>query len=176
MLEIKKKNLDRREWYSDSDKKFSCRCVKDDFFEGGLGLVTFTGIKTPDMVDTIWGEVCIADKGYRWLELAPKDKNYVLTAMICEDEIFQIYVDISMENKIFENGDAEFLDLFLDIVIREDEVRILDSEELDEALDEGVITDTQYQLAKKTAEDLIIFFKENQKVITNKLYEYLKLF
>ena len=128
------------------------------------------------MVDTIWGEVCIADKGYRWLELAPKDKNYVLTAMICEDEIFQIYVDISLENKVFENGDAEFLDLFLDIVIRGDEVRILDSEELDEALHEGVITDAQYQLAKKVADDFVIYFKENQNVITDKLYEYLKLF
>ena len=64
----------------------------------------------------------------------------------------------------------------MDIVVRGDEVRILDSEELNEALDEGVITDAQYQLAKKTAEDLIIFFKENQKVITDKLYEYLKLF
>lgn len=176
MLEIKKKNLDRREWYSDTDKKFSCRYVKDDFFEGGLGLVTFTGIKEPDMVESIWGEVCIADKGYRWLELAPKDKNYVLTAMICEDEIFQIYVDISLENKIFENGDAEFLDLFLDIVIREDEVRILDSEELNEALQEGVITDAQYQLAKDVADDLVVYFKNNREMVFRKLYEYLNLF
>lgn len=176
MLEIKKKNLDRREWYSDTDKKFSCRYVKDDFFEGGLGLVTFTGIKEPDMVESIWGEVCIADKGYRWLELAPKDKNYVLTAMICEDEIFQIYVDISLENKIFENGDAEFLDLFLDIVIREDEVRILDSEELDEALQEGVITDAQYQLAKDVADDLVVYLKNNREMVFRKLYEYLNLF
>ena len=176
MLEIKKKNLDRREWYNDTDKTFSCRYIKDDFFEGGLGLVTFTGIKAPDMVDTIWGEVCIADKGYRWLELVPKDKNYVLTAMVCDNEIFQIYVDISLENKVFENGDAEFLDLFLDIVVRGDEVRILDSEELDEAFNEGLITEAQYHLAKKVADDFVIYFKENREMILRKLYEYLKLF
>ena len=115
-MEIKIKNLDRREWYTESDKDFACTYIKDEFFEGGAGLITFTGIKAPDTVDTPDGRnLCIADKGYQWLELAPKDKNYVITSMFNGDDLFQHYVDITLKNEIAENGDTVFYDLFLDL-------------------------------------------------------------
>ena len=50
MTAIKKKHLDRREWYSDSDRDFACLYHADHEFHGGIGLITFTGLKKPDVV------------------------------------------------------------------------------------------------------------------------------
>lgn len=176
MVEIKKKNLDRREWYTDNDRDFTCIYHKDDFFDGGIGLVTFTGIAAPDEVDSPSGRLCIADKGYQWLELAPKDGNYVITSMFHDDKIFQHYVDITLSNEIADNGDAVFYDLLLDVVIAEDGTpAVIDTEELEEALATGVITQEDYDLARKTAQDVADYFTGNKQLIEEKLFEYRKL-
>ena len=177
MVEIKKKNLDRREWYSDTDRDFTCRYHKDDFFEGGIGLVTFTGIAAPDEVDSPSGRLCIADKGYQWLELAPKDGNYVITSMFHDDKIFQHYVDITLRNEIADNGDTVFYDLLLDVVIAEDGTpAVIDTEELEEALATGVITQEEYDLARQAAGNVADYFAGNKQLIEDKLFEYRKLF
>ncbi len=176
MLEVRKKNLDRREWYSDSDRDFSCVYHKDEFFDGGIGLVTFTGIPKPDEVETKDGILCIADKGYQWLELAPKNGNYVLTAMFHGDELFQHYIDITLKNEVSENGDAVFYDLFLDVVLNEKgECNVIDTEELDEALSTGVISKADYDMAIKTAEEIVDFYKQKAFEIEKKLMEYRSL-
>ena len=36
MTVIKEKHLDRREWYTDADRDFSCMYYKDDVFHGGV--------------------------------------------------------------------------------------------------------------------------------------------
>lgn len=173
-MEIKTKNLDRREWYTDSDKDFACAYIKDEFFDGGAGLITFTGIKAPDTVDTPDGrKLCIADKGYQWLELAPKDKNYVITSMFNGDELFQHYVDITLKNEIAENGDTVFYDLFLDVVFGGGaEPAVIDKEELKEALLEGTISQEEFELARKAAKDVVDFFAKNRDLLEKKLFEY----
>ncbi|SFB72966.1 DUF402 domain-containing protein [Butyrivibrio sp. YAB3001] len=177
MLEIKKKHLDRREWYSDSDRDFSCIYHKDDFFDGVIGLITFTGLKAPDLVDTLEGKICIADNGYEWLELVPKNGNYALTAMFHDNELFQQYIDISLKNEVAENGDASFYDLFLDVVkLGDGTLNTIDNDELESALSEGIITKEEYDLAIRTANEVISFFTSNQDLLVKKLYEYRTLF
>ena len=172
MLEIKEKNLDRREWYTDSDRDFTCVYHKDEHFEGGIGLLTFTGVAR-DEVDSPEGRLCIADRGYQWLELAPKDENFVITVMFDYDRIFQQYVDITQKNVISADGDAVFYDMFLDVVFNEKgQADIIDTEELDEALAAGIITDEEYDLAKNTADRVVKFYHENYKAIEKKLFEY----
>lgn len=173
MLEIKEKNLDRREWYMDTDRDFACVYHKDQHFEGGIGLITFTGLKAPDMVDSPSGSLCIADNGYQWLELAPKDENFVITVMFHDDKIFQQYVDITQKNVISADGDVVFYDMFLDVVFNEKgQADIIDTEELDEALAAGIITDEEYDIAKNTADRLVQFYHENYEAIEKKLFEY----
>ncbi len=173
MVEIKLKNLNRQEWYSDSDRDFACMYHKDDFFEGGVGLITFTGIKGPDEVDSPSGKLCIADKGYQWLELAPKNEHYVITSMFHDNKIFQHYIDITLRNEITEDGNAVFYDLLLDIVCSENgDLSIVDSEELDEALSAGVISQDEYKLAKETADKVIRLFENDRDLLEKKLFEY----
>lgn len=177
MLEVKKKNLDRREWYSDTDRDFACVYHKDEYFDGGIGLLTFTGIKAPDEVDTEFGRLCIADKGYQWLELSPKGRNFTLTSMFNGDNLFQHYIDITLKNEVADNGDAVFYDLFLDVVFNEQGMAcVIDTEELDEALETGVIGREDYDLAKRTADEVMEFFKKNKGALEKKLFEYRELF
>ncbi len=173
VVEIKKKNLDRREWYKDTDRDFVCAYKKDEFFDGGAGLITFTGIEAPDEVDSPSGRLCIADKGYQWLELAPKGCNYVITSMFRGDEIFQHYVDVTLKNEVSADGNAVFYDLFLDVVVSEDgSCSVLDTDELEQAYDEGVVSSEEYELAKRTATEAMEFFADNKEILSQKLFEY----
>ena len=76
MKELKRKHLDRREWYSDTDREFACVYRRDNCFAGAVGLLTFTGLPKPEYVHSVRGEMCIADKGYQWLELVPENDAF----------------------------------------------------------------------------------------------------
>ena len=120
MAAIKKKHLDRRGWYTDSERDFVCMYHRDDVFHGGIGLITFTGLKQPEYVNSPEGPLCIADHGYQWLELVPEDGHFAVTAMFHEDVLFQQYIDITLQNEVAEDGNAAFLDLLLDVVVLQD--------------------------------------------------------
>ncbi len=174
---IRKKHLDRREWYTGSERDYACMYHSDSFFRGGIGLITFTGLKHPETVDTADGPLCIADNGYQWLELAPEGGHYTVTAMFHDDTLFQQYIDITLRNDVPENGDAAFYDLLLDIVVLQDGTpRILDSDELEESLSGGIITREEYDLARQTADEIVGLYRSESGLIVRKLYEYRALF
>ena len=171
MLQLKKKTLSRSEWYNDLQRTYKYVYHKDDYFEGGIGLISFIGLTRPDTVSSKDGELCIADNGYHWLELAPVDSNVVLTAMFDRDnDIFQCYFDITKENIVAPDGDASFLDAFLDVVMTEDkEPVILDRDELDAALCEGIITQKEHDMYMNESHTLISALNKNR----SKFYELL---
>ena len=176
MAVIKKKHLDRREWYTDSDRDFTCLYHRDDVFRGGIGLITFTGLKKPEIVDTPEGPLCIADQGYQWLELVPEDGHFALTAMFHEDVLFQQYIDITLRNEVKADGNAVFYDLLLDVVVLQDGTpRIVDAEELEAALSGGAITRDEYELARRTTDKVAEAWNANKTLIGKKLYEYREL-
>lgn len=177
MAEIRKKHLDRREWYSDSERDFACMYHRDGFFQGGIGLITFTGLKKPEVVDTVEGPFCIADNGYQWLEIVPECGHYAVTAMFHDGKLFQQYIDITLKNEVAEDGDAVFYDLFLDVVVlRDGSPHIVDIEELEEALSGGVITQDEYDLALRTANEVTNLYTLKKELIEQKMYEYRAFF
>ena len=176
MLEIKRKHLDRREWYGDAERDFRCMYHRDGCFEGGIGLITFTGLSGPDEVDTDDGRLCIADNGYQWLELAPAGGRHVLTAMFRDGRLFQIYIDITSGNEVSANGDAEFGDMFVDVVIKDDVPRIVDVRELEDALSRGVISGEDCRLAMEEAGRVVDRYNADSACIKRRLYGYRALF
>lgn len=174
---IRKKHLDRREWYADADRDFACAYHRDDHFHGAVGLITFTGLKKPDVVETPEGPLCIADNGYQWLELVPEDGHFAVTAMFHDDVLFQQYIDITLRNEVAEDGNAVFFDLLLDVVVLQDGTpRIVDAEELEAALSGGIITREEYDLARRTADRVSDIWRLHRELIVKKLYEYRALF
>ena len=177
MKAIKKKHLDRREWYTDSERDFLCLYHKDDHFYGGIGLITFTGLKEPEVVNTPEGPLCIADNGYQWLEIVPEDRQFALTAMFHDDILFQQYIDITLRNEVNKDGNAVFYDLLLDVVVLGDGTpQIVDIEELETALSDGVITRDEYEFAKLTADKIVKVWNSSKEQIAKKLYDYRNLF
>ena len=177
MAAIKKKHLDRREWYADSERDFVCMYHKDGIFHGGIGLITFFGLKGMEMVDTPEGPLCIADNGYQWLEIVPEDGHFALTAMFHDDILFQQYIDITLRNEVDEDGNAVFYDLLLDVVVLGDGTpQIVDIEELDAALSDGTIKRDAYELARQTADQVVETWNIHKTLIGKKLFEYRDLF
>ena len=158
--------MDRREWYSDSDREYACIYHRDDCFQGGIGLLTFTGLKEPESVDSPEGPLCIAANGYQWLELVPEGGHFALTAMFHDGVLFEQYTDITLRNEVSENGDAAFYDLLLDVVVLSDGTpRILDREELEEALSGGVITRKDPLLPPPIPPSIRVFSNESALLI-----------
>lgn len=177
-MEVKTKTLNRSEWYNNTERDFKFKIFKDELFDGVLGLITFTDLKTPEMVTNSKGDLCIGDNGYRWLELVPRNKNWVLTSMINNDnELFQLYFDISKDNTISNDGNVTFKDVFLDVVVAgDDDPVIIDGDELSEALATNVVTKEEYDLYYKTANEIVDFIKNNRALVYEKLYSYADMF
>lgn len=174
---IKEKHLDRREWYADSERDFVCMYHRDDFFHGGIGLITFTGLSKPEVVSTPEGPLCIADNGYQWLEIVPEEGHFAVTAMFHDGILFQQYIDITLRNEVDEDGNAVFYDLLLDVVILGDGTpQIVDTEELETALSDETIKRDEYELARQTADQIVETWNLHKTQIGKKLYEYRDLF
>lgn len=174
-MKIKKKTLGRVEWYNDKQRDFKHVYYKDEYYEGAIGLITFTGLEEPEMVQSeLTGETCIGDNGYQWLEFVPIDKNWVLTSMFTDEgKLFQLYFDISKNNTVDEAGDATFDDVFLDVTLDANyNPKIIDQDELDSALDEGIVSKEEYELYKKTAEEIVLVCMEKRELIVELLYKY----
>lgn len=99
----------------------------------------------------------IADEGYYWLQIGIENENFWITAIFDKDKNFiQYYIDVTLENHVVNEEEPYFLDLFLDIVLlNTGRIFLLDKDELDEALEEKVITKNQYELAKEIANKIL---------------------
>jgi predicted RNA-binding protein associated with RNAse of E/G family len=156
--------------------------MQEEHFDGAVGLLKLLNVQGPCVKEYGNRAVTIIDKDYYWLQFAPKDQNYWLTIMYNQqEEIQQFYFDITQSNTILPNGESWFYDLYLDIVLLPDgTLFLLDEDELEEALTEGIITKEQYDNAyqwanrilhdlKGRTEELIIFCNKYFRILKEKL-------
>lgn len=151
-MEIKRKTLTRENWPRVLQSQFCWRKVQGDGFDGIAATIRFDAIRAP-LTKVMQGRaVRILDHGYRWLQLAPKGEHWWLTVMFDErGKIVQYYFDVTLQN-VIQDGESFFWDLFLDVVMLPDgSVFLLDRDELDQALTEGVVDAAQHERALETA-------------------------
>ena len=114
--------------------------------------------------------VTLIDNGYYILEYTPIDKLYNARAFIDKElNTVSYYFDISLGNGV-ENGRPYYDDLFLDIVYGADtdnNVKVLDEDELLEALDRGAITKKEFDLAHSVCTKLVEEIKDNRNSFIN---------
>ena len=112
----------------------------------------------------------LIDNGYYVMEYTPLDKLYNARAFIDKDlNAVSYYFDISLGNGV-DNGRPYYDDLFLDIVYgteTDNMVRILDEDELLEALESGQITKQDYDLAHRVCNELANEIQENKNIFIN---------
>ncbi len=131
--------------------------VSDERFVGQASLIFMEEVKAP--LVKVYEDIplTIVDRGYFWLQLAPKDKKYWLTVMMdAAGDTISYYFDITENNVLCDDGDSYFYDLYLDVVLLPNgNLYLLDEDELLEALREGIISQAQFDNAYNTARMLL---------------------
>lgn len=166
-MELKKKTLRRDEWTRVTDKTVALMPVTTTLFSGLACLLSIRGVEAPLWVhEGAFGAVRIADRGFRWLQLAPEGKHWWLTVMFDErGALVESYFDITRSNDLSDPEGAYFLDMFLDVCIPpEGAPLVLDADELDAALADGSITAAEHALARETAKEIVSWYEQNREV------------
>ena len=160
------------------EKKFKYMYIDDEEFKGYLGQIHIIKANQPPKE---LGEDYIerANSGCKWLEFYPENSNVAMTvAFNHENRILNWYFDII--NKIgIENDNPYFEDLYLDVTLTpKNKMELLDEEELEEALKSGDVSKEQYDMAYKTAKELMKKIDGKQEEIikfSNKYFDKINL-
>ena len=102
-------------------------------------------------------EKSLFEKNSLCISLLPDGTHWCLSLLLdAKMDIVEWYIDMLLETGMDGNGNPYFDDLFLDIALSPSyEAIVLDEDELDQALMEGIITPGQHQLAQDTATFLL---------------------
>lgn len=156
----------RTDWHLILKRQYLCRREPDIFGAAGcISLISIDEVTAPFSVHYQGRDVCIADNGYSWLQAAIPDECWWLTAMYdADDQPIQIYFDITAGNRFDDAGNPTFEDRYLDIVLSVNgSLEIVDRDDLDEALQRGLLTAAQHEETVRDGDRLYRFLKENTK-------------
>ena len=104
------------------------------------------------------GNDVLVDDGYMLIEITPKDSVFNVRVFFDEERnILQRYIDFSNSSGFDSEANAPYYDdLFLDIVIgKTGDVRVLDEDELEDALKLGVISKDEFDFANQVKDRLL---------------------
>ncbi len=178
---MKRKFVDRSNWIRISKSKTKTVKLENDEFNG---YICYTYIEKANKrleVKPKDKEYLILDDGYTWVQIVPIDKHWTITIMYDENKkMIQWYIDITNMNGIDSDSRVFYDDMYLDITVTNDgEIILLDEQDINDALDNNVITSEQYKAAYKEASDMINFLRSKTpkyfERISNELLEYLKI-
>ena len=111
-------------------------------------------------------DVCLIDNNYYIIEVVPLEENYCIRIFIDKKrQIILYYFDITKENGFNKEINSPYYnDLYLDVVLEDGSIRVLDEDELEMALKEKNINKEEYELAINKKNELI----ESLETNTNK--------
>jgi uncharacterized protein len=154
---MKRKFSDRANWRRILKKSYACISFDEPQFRGFVTLFRIHELREPLWKEYGGKRMCLADRGYLWMQHYPKGEHFVVTTMFDPSgNVVQWYIDVCKTQGVTDQQVPWFDDLFLDIVVLPTgEVMLLDEDELEEALDEGQITERDAELAERTARRLL---------------------
>jgi predicted RNA-binding protein associated with RNAse of E/G family len=114
-------------------------------------------VRAPLIVDYFQQKTCIVDTGYAWLKQFPAGEHFTVTAQYDSSaRIVAWYIDICLDMGVDQNHIPWMDDLYLDLVISPSlEVEVKDADELLAARESGEITASDFDLAWRTADQII---------------------
>lgn len=149
-MKIKRKFGDRADWRRVKERKYKQSYIQTAEYRGYVSLLTIEKAASPLWTSGGIQEVCVLDNGYSWLQHFPEDQHHSVTTVFDRNgQIVQWYVDICLKNGL-ENNIPFLDDLFLDVILFPSGLVIeKDKDEIEEALDRGIISEDMYELAYK---------------------------
>lgn len=154
---MKIRSAGRSDWKRILARRFVVKRIDTPDYHGYATLLRIDDVSEPLYVTFGEQRVCIVDRGYDWVQHFPDGAHYVLLAAFDErGELVQWYIDVVGQMGVDERGVPWYEDLYLDIVISpEGETLLLDADELDEALRQREVTQSQYNFAWREASILL---------------------
>ena len=151
----KYRNIERTPWPRVLDRDFAfCELPE---YDGVCSLIRFNKLSAPSFCKYNDGvDVIIVDEGFFWLQMAPKNECFWMTALIDKDGKFDhAYFDMTDYN-VIDGKNTYFCDLYLDVAIKSHgEVFVLDEDELSDAYKNGIIIKEQCEKAYFAAQKII---------------------
>lgn len=141
------------EWDKSINQKTVYLCEDDD---SRLSLIKIKNVKKIQKWNAFGKELVVADDGYNWLVISPKDEHYVIT-LFMDSKMHPIICYVDMIDGIGTDDDGIYYynDIFLELLISmEMDIEELDRDELDQAARENLISMDQKKLAIDTADYL----------------------
>ncbi|RKN84107.1 DUF402 domain-containing protein [Paenibacillus ginsengarvi] len=144
---------DRTEWGRIARKQFTVVPVKTIGFSGTVTLVELQKVNEPLYSVYETERICIADDGYKWLQLFPEYAHYTVTAMYDDtNRSVQRVISICKCQGVTESGVPWYEDLYLSLVVLPGgELYVMYQERLEEAVRSGQLTQADADLAWETA-------------------------
>jgi uncharacterized protein len=160
---MKRKPADRRNWERITRSRFAQISLDVSEFHGYVTLFCIDDLREPLWRMCSGRLVCLADKGYSWMQHFPKGAHYAITTIFdAQDEIVEWYIDICNRSYLDEQGRIWYEDLYLDLVVSfVGEVELIDSDELDEALSSGKVSSVDYEVAWREASGLMTAIEQD---------------
>lgn len=111
----------------------------------------------------------LIDNNYYILEMIPKGENYCMRAYFDQDKkLLEYYFDIIKSSGIdTDNNIPYYDDLYLDIVVFDDKIEVVDENELLEAFKTKKISKETYNFAHNVMDNLIIEIKNKSNKYVN---------
>ena len=153
---MKRKYADYPNWDKVEEKKYINKYFDNEDFKGNISLLK--AVKVKEMLLDRENKNVIFDDGFQWIEFYPEEnKNIALSSCINDKyEILDWYFDIAKDTSLTERGIPYIDDLFLDVILKPTgEIKLVDEDELQEAFDKKEITEEEFELAYKVANNLI---------------------
>lgn len=153
---LKRKYGDRAGWMRVLKREYTQTYLETDSFTGHITLLKMIHVREPLLVTYHTNKLRIVDDGFMWLQHFPAGQRHSVTTVFNADgEIVQWYIDICLHIGVSADGTPWMDDLFLDIVVLPSgEIFRLDDEELDEAMQSGIIDERLYHLAREECDKL----------------------
>lgn len=169
---MKRKFANRPNWRRVLKRRMVIRNVEYMDFQGYAALIIIDKITEPLWANVCGENICVADKGYSWLTVFPPGESHVVTAMLNQEQkVVQWYIDICKRHGLTEDNIPWYDDLYLDIIVSsQNEVTLIDQEDLEQALQKGIIDQNTYDYAYVEANKLLNLLTNGQF----KLLEYTK--
>lgn len=172
-MEIEKKYMSKLKWKRVLERGYSIQDFEEQNLRGKVTLLWIKKVSNPCYKEYSDSAIKIADNGYYWLQIGIENANYWITAMYNENKkLIQYYIDITKKNYIINEIDPFYEDLFLDLVVLNDNVFLLDEDELKQALKEKVIDEKDYTLAYNVTQKLKGWLVSNKKLLDNLCEKY----
>lgn len=171
MMNVKRKYITST--YLRDVEDYSYNLIKDEENNCYISIKKIKSIKSPFCTKS---SGCLIDNNYYIAEIVPLNENYCMRAFIDKDKkIILYYFDITLKNGFDSKVNSPYYeDLFIDVILKNGEISVLDEEELKEALDENNITIAEFNLAQKVKNELIDSLKsKTNKYMKIELTKYL---